>query len=155
MNSFEDFSKDTLKEMGDESKGVLGYLVANPDKYTLIGSRALGCANKGSDFDFICHIDNLTDYLKATGIVLDIKNYVNVMPMGNGNLVKYMSYIDLLVYDDQRDVVALKKAIKYMQVRQPILEEFYQNKDCRVRMFEGLYKHFQQDRWEDSNEDKS
>ncbi len=139
---FDEAPRDVLGTMAPEEKEVLVYLSSHPDKYTLVGSRAL-LDSKSSDFDFVCHEDDLTPWLEAMGFVFDIRNYVNVLPLGNGMLVKFKEDIDLLVYTDIRDVEALKQAIRYMQDKGEELGEFYKTKTYRVGMFEYLYKYFQ------------
>ncbi len=143
VDLFDENRVPTLENMTDTNKEVLIFLSSRPEKYTLVGSRSLLKNAEFSDFDFVCHVDNLTPWFGEVGFVLDIRNYVNVMPMGNGYLVKFMDDIDLLVYDNPQDVEAIKATIKFMQNLRDPLEEFFEVKACRVQMFESLYKYYQ------------
>lgn len=143
MSDFEQNENDLIKNMHPEDLEVLQYLTNNPTKYTLVGSRALGIHSKSSDFDFVCHIDNFTGWLEARGFCLDIRNYVNVLPMGNGILVKFRDAIDLLVYENLNDVLALQDSINTMQKWKDTFAEAYKDKAFRVTMFEALYKYNQ------------
>jgi hypothetical protein len=131
------------KPLSDSEKELLEYLQSAPDLYTPIGSNAL-FENTYSDFDFVCLNKNITNFVIDRTFAFDIRNYVNVVPMGNGWLFKTDNEnIDILVYEDAGDVNAIKRTMEFLQSNLYILDEFLGVKENRVRMFESLYRKFQ------------
>jgi hypothetical protein len=116
----------------------------NDERFTLIGSRGLGY--EGEDYDFIILQSDLDDFGWLNAQCLDIRSYVNVMPMGNGMLLKGDGY-DVLVYGDQRDITALTRALNVMknEIKYNDKKLDYGYKSVRVDVFETLYRLFQKD----------
>ncbi len=132
------------KPMSESETELLEYLNSAPKLYTRIGSSAL-FEDNGTDYDFICHEKHITNFIIDRTFAFDIRNYVNVLPMGNGWLFKTDNdNIDILVYDDERDVEALKKTMNFLLGQLHILEDFLRNKGNRVALFESVYKKFQE-----------
>lgn len=142
----EDSSENSSSRVwSEEEKELLSYIKARPSAFTLVGSRALMPESEvmNSDYDFVCHVDDLSDFIANRAITLDISNYVNVMPLKNSYLLTtYNKNIDVLAYGDTIDVTSIKKAIVYMQNLIPT--RFFRVKDCRVRMFEELFLYFRE-----------
>jgi hypothetical protein len=131
------------KPLSESEKELLEYLRSAPALYTPIGSNAL-FENTYSDFDFVCLNKNITNFIIDRTIAFDIRNYVNVVPMGNGWLFKTDNEnIDILVYEEVGDVNAIKKTMQFFQSNLYLLDEFLGVKENRVRMFESLYRKYQ------------
>jgi len=132
------------KPMSESETELLEYLNSAPKLYTRIGSSALFDDNN-TDYDFICYEKHITNFIIDRTFAFDIKNYVNVLPIGNGWLFKTDNgNIDILVYDDERDVKVLKKTMSFLLSQLHLLEDFLRDKDNRFALFESVYKKFQE-----------
>ena len=114
------------------------------ENFTLIGSRGIGL--DGDDYDFVVNIDNLTDEVDY-GQCMNLCNYVNVLPLGNSMLINLQTEkgenIDILAYEDNKDISAIKLAVQTIKMSvesSNYYYDFYEIKDNRVSVFEFLYK---------------
>jgi len=107
----------------------------------LIGSRALGVADKESDWDLAILRKMLPEELN-TGKEFDPAEYFNVLPMHNNSLIRIDSEngtkeIDILIYDNEGDFHAMRTALTITKMCPSIL---LKDKPFRVLAFELALK---------------
>jgi len=107
----------------------------------VIGSRALGVADKESDWDLAILRTMLPEELN-TREELNPIDYFSVLPMHNNSLIcidnKYgIKEIDILIYDNEDDFYAVRTALTITKTCPTIL---LQHKPFRVLAFELALK---------------
>ena len=113
------------------------------DKVIKIGSYGLGL-DDCNDYDFAIHETQLEDYpeLQNALYILDIRNYVSVMPLSNSFLYK-IDGADVLVYGNQKDLDAISVTMSNMRTLVMLDIGFKTRcslKDYRIEIFEYMYR---------------
>jgi hypothetical protein len=108
----------------------------------LIGSRALGIQEQFSDYDIVIHESNVPEKCKKDYELFDLREYFNVIPLGNNYLIRmhlkeFNIDIDLIIIEDKKNIDIYQKAIDIMK-KVPVV--ILKNKYLRVAMFEYLLK---------------
>jgi len=92
----------------------------------------------GNDYDFVLHTSEVPIGVSLESC-LDLRKYIKVMPLGNSYLYKGIQGIDLLIYEDERDIRCMKAVtLKLRQIANefPFMHSYLMNKDRRVKLFE-------------------
>jgi len=88
----------------------------------LIGSRALGVAEEGADYDIACMEEDLTKELREildSGHCADVKQYFRVLPLHNAYMIKKFDIgrycCDIIIFTNKSDYNAISEAIDIMK----------------------------------------
>lgn len=109
--------------------------------YFLTGSKGIFGETFGEDYDFVLHVNEKPKELELSQC-RELRNYIRTMPLGNSYLYKIPG-IDLLIYEDIRDIDAMKNAtiqMKQMVHSNTHLRSFLKIKSNRVNLFEHILK---------------
>lgn len=110
---------------------------------TLIGSRAFDVHDPKSDYDICVWADHVPDTLPDNFRRVDIRNYFNVLPLNNVELVRMTKYgvpgLDIIVYDTLEDLNIVKTAVQELSL---LNKTVLSNKLLRCSIFEHTLQHF-------------
>lgn len=122
FSCYEEFDKNQAEKDARELLSFGGFL---------IGSRALEVSTKDCDWDIAILRKNIPNRFTRLP-ELPIEDYFSVLPMLNSSLIR-MPGVDILIYDDELDFLAVKSAMKLTAI---CPKELLQNKSFRINAFE-------------------